>query len=293
MQALGTFRPLAAVGVFAVTVIALLFLLWLFQRKLIYIPLEQRVPPVGAVLPTAEEIVFRTADGLVLHGWFVPAGSAPALATVLVFNGNAGHRAHRAPLAEALARHGISVLLTDYRGYGGNPGSPSETGLLEDGRAAWRYLESRADVDAARIILFGESLGAAVALALAVERPPAGLVLRSPFTSLADIGRVHYPFLPVRTLLADRYPSIDRIAELRCPLLIIAGESDRIVPASQSRALFEAAPGQDKRLLLLPGIRHNDYDLLAGSRLVDAIVDFARQASAEGGDSTPSDQEDS
>ena len=293
MQALGTFRPLAALGVFAVTVIALLFLLWLFQRKLIYIPLEQRVPPVSAVLPTAEEIVFRTGDGLVLRGWFVPADSVPTLATVLVFNGNAGHRAYRAPLAEALARRGISVLLTDYRGYGGNPGSPSETGLLEDGRAAWRYLESRADVDAARIVLLGESLGAAVALALAVERPPAGLVLRSPFTSLADIGRVHYPFLPVRTLLVDRYPSIDRIAELRCPLLVIAGEADRIVPAWQSRALFEAAPGRDKRLLLLPGIRHNDYDLLAGARMIETIVGFAEHASAAASPSVTSDQEDS
>jgi fermentation-respiration switch protein FrsA (DUF1100 family) len=103
---------------------------------------------------------------------------------------------------------------------------------------------------------------------------------------------VHYPFLPVRTLLVDRYPSIDRIAELDCPLLVIAGEADRIVPAWQSRALFEAAPGRDKRLLLMPGIRHNDYDLLAGERMIETIVGFVAHASAPGSPSVTSDQED-
>jgi hypothetical protein len=281
---------LASLGVFAVAVVAILLLIWLFQRKLIYIPMEQRVPPASDVLPTAEEVVIRTDDGLNLHGWFVPAASAPSLATVLVFNGNAGHRAYRAPLAEALAQRGLSVMLFDYRGYGGNPGSPSERNLLNDGRAARAYLESLSDADAASIIFFGESLGAAVALALAVERPPTGLVLRSPFTSLADVGRLHYPFLPVRTLLADRYSSIDRIHELRCPLLVFAGEADRIVPASQSRALFDTAPGTDKRLVVLPGVGHNDYALLAGAQLIDAIVDLARRASEN---AKALDQEDS
>jgi len=277
-------------GVSAAVVAVFLLLVWLFQRKLIYIPMEQRVPPASDVLPTAEEVVFRTDDGLILHGWFVPAASSPSWATVLVFNGNAGHRAYRAPLAEALAHRGFSVMLTDYRGFGGNPGSPSEQHLINDSRAARAYLESRSDVDAASVVFFGESLGAAVALTLAVERPPAGLVLRSPFTSLVDVGRLHYPFLPVRTLLTDRYASTDRIRELRCPLLVVAGEADRIVPASQSRALFDAAPGADKRLIVLPGVRHNDYELLAGAQLIDSIVDFTRHALERPG--TP-DQEDS
>jgi fermentation-respiration switch protein FrsA (DUF1100 family) len=269
---------LATLGVFAAAVVAILLLIWLFQRKLIYIPMEQRVPPASDVLPTAEEVVFRTDDGLNLHGWFVPAASAPSLATVLVFNGNAGHRAYRAPLAEALAQRGLSVMLFDYRAYGGNPGSQSEQKLIQDGRAARAYLESRSDVNVGSIIFFGESLGAAVALALAVERPPAGVVLRSPFTSLADVGRIHYPFLPVRALLADRYSSIDRIRELRCPLLVFAGEADRIVPAAQSRVLFDTAPGTDKRLVVLPRVGHNDYALLAGAQLIDSIVDLARRA---------------
>ena len=122
------------------------------------------------------------------------------------------------------------MLLLDYRGYVGNPGSPSEDGLLADARAARAYLLSRADVDPARLVYFGESLGAAVAVALAAEHPPAALILRSPFTSLADIAAVHYPFLPAGLMLRDRYESIERIGRVRAPLLVVAGQRDRIVP---------------------------------------------------------------
>ena len=116
-----------------------------------------------------------------------------------------------------------------------------------------------------------------VTLAVAVERPPAALVLRSPFTSLTDVGRRHYPFLPVRWLLADRYPSIERIAGLDSPLLVIAGERDRIVPPDQSRALFEAAPVRRKRFLALPG-GHNDLALLAGDRMIDETIAFLEES---------------
>jgi hypothetical protein len=208
-----------------------------------------------------------------LNAWFVPRGSAGTGLTVIVFNGNAGNRAYRAPLARRLAEHGIATLLFDYRGYGGNPGSPSEIGLARDARAARKYLSSRADVDEARIVYFGESLGAAVALALALEHPPRALILRSPFTSLADVGAHHYPFLPVRWLLRDRFFSVDQIGRLRCPVLVIAAERDTIVPLRQSRRLYEAAP-DPKRLLVLPNTDHNDYELLAGARMISAIVDF-------------------
>jgi fermentation-respiration switch protein FrsA (DUF1100 family) len=248
-------------------------MIWLFQRKLIYIPMVQRVPSAESVLAGAREVTFDTEDGLTLRGWFVPAVSEPAGA-LLVFNGNAGNRSFRAPLAEALSQRGYAVMLFDYRGYGGNPGRPSERGLLADGRAARAWLESEMGLDQDRIAFFGESLGAAVALALAVERPPAALVLRSPFSSLVAIGRLHYPFLPVNLLLSDRYPSIDLIAGLEAPLLIIAGESDRIVPIEQSRELYEAAPRGRKRFVPLPGAGHNDYELLAGRRLIDETVQF-------------------
>ena len=142
----------------------------------------------------------------------------------MVFNGNAGNRAYRVPLALALRRHNVAMLLFDYRGYGGNPGTPTEMGLAADARAARTYLLGRLDVDSARIVYFGESLGSAVAIALAVENPPAALILRSPFTSLADLGQFHYPLLPVRWLLRDRFASIDRMRQVPCLLLVIAAQ---------------------------------------------------------------------
>jgi uncharacterized protein len=257
----------------------LLVLLWLVQRRLIYFPLLQDVPPVATSLPGAEDVSFETADGLRLRGWFAPAMGSRARATALVFNGNAGDRSFRVPLAGALAELGLSVLLFDYRGYGRNPGRPSEQGLLADARAARGYVAARADVDPARLVYFGESLGAAVALALAVEQPPAALVLRSPFTSLADVGRAHYPFLPVSLLLRDRFDSLGQIERLTCPVLVIAGQQDRIVPPEQSRRLYEAARGPNKRFALISGADHNDLELLAGARLIDELRRFLDDSS--------------
>jgi uncharacterized protein len=192
---------------------------------------------------------------------------------VLVCNGNGGDRSMRAALAAALSRMGLAVLLFDYRGYGGNPGSPSEEGLAADARAALGYLAGRPEVDPRRVVYLGESLGAAVALRLAVERPPAALVLRSPFASLAEVGRRHYPFLPVSLLLRDRYDSAALVGRLTAPLLVVAGGRDRIVPASHSRRLFAAAP-EPKRLVVLDGADHNDHDLHAGPRLVGELRAF-------------------
>ena len=227
----------------------------------------------------AEEVTFGTEDGLTLRGWFVPPAAGPRGMTVLAFNGNGGNRALRAPLADALSQMGFAVLLFDYRGYGGNPGSPGEEGLAADARAAVAYLERRDDVDPERLVYFGESLGAAVALRLALERTPAALILRSPFTSMTDVGRHHYFFLPVSWLLKERYPSLDRIPGLSCPLLVIAGDRDRIIPVEQSRRLHDAAP-PPKRLFIVPGGDHNDFELLAGRAMLQEIAAFL----AEGGE---------
>ncbi|HYT26091.1 MAG TPA: alpha/beta hydrolase [Actinomycetota bacterium] len=262
----------AVVGVLALGVVLAVVVLWSLQRRLIYYPHPARVPAAASVLPGSEEVAFDTEDGLRLRGWFVP-GRGGGGAAVLVCNGNGGNRSLRAPLAAALSRAGLSVLLFDYRGYGGNPGHPSEAGLAADARAARAWLAARDGVDPDRIVYLGESLGAAVALGLAVERPPAALVLRSPFTSLADVGRLHYPWLPVGLLLADRYPSLDRVGRLTVPLLVVAGEGDRVVPAAQSRRLYEAAP-EPKRFALVPGADHNDWELLAGARLLDEVLGF-------------------
>jgi uncharacterized protein len=169
------------------------------------------------------------------------------------------------------------VLLFDYRGYGGNPGSPSEKGLAADARAALAWLVAQPEVDQDNIVYFGESLGAAVAIGLATEHPPAALVLRSPFTSLAEVGRVHYPWLPIGRLLIDRYPSIDRIGSLTAPLLVIAGDRDDIVPESLSKKLYEAAP-DPKRYQLVPGANHNDPELIDDPRLIEAVGRFLSEA---------------
>ena len=147
------------------------------------------------------------------------------------------------------------------------PGHPSEDGLAADARAALDQLATRPEVDPARVVYFGESLGAAVALRLATERPPAALVLRSPFASLAEVGRLHYPLLPVSLLLRDRYDSAALAGRLATPLLVLAGGRDQIIPAGHSRRLFAAAP-QPKRLAVLDGADHNDPGLLAGPWLL-------------------------
>jgi uncharacterized protein len=170
----------------------------------------------------------------------------------------------------------LQVLLVDYRGYGGNPGSASQNGLAADARAARAYLASRPNVDPSRLVYFGESLGTAVAVDLAAEYPPAALVLRSPFTSMTDLGQYHYPFLPVRLLLRDRFAAIEQIQQIQVPLLVIAGGRDSIVPIESSRRLYDAATTA-KTFLLLPDADHNDYELLAGDEMINAIVRFLRQ----------------
>jgi len=211
--------------------------------------------------------VLETEDGIRLGAWYLPGGRS----AVLVFNGNAGDRSMRAPLAAALNRMGYSVLLFDYRGYGGNSGRPTEDGLAADARAAEAWLAAQPGVE--RVAYFGESLGAAVAVGLAVQRPPAALVLRSPFTSLPDVGAVHYPWLPVRRLLLDRYPSIERIASVSAPLLVIAGDRDDIVPLSLSKRVYDAA-AEPKRFVLVPGAGHNDPALLDGPRMLAEVEGF-------------------
>jgi uncharacterized protein len=267
-------RPMIiAAGYVVVVVAAVLALVWTLQRRLIYFP-AGRVPAPGEIgLSGVEPVTFETSDGLRLSGWFFPAAGPSPRVTVLIFSGNAGNRANRGPLAAALHRHGLQVLLVDYRGYGGNPGAPSESGLALDGRAARAYLAGRPDVDRSRLVYFGESLGTAVAVALAVEHPPAALVLRSPFTSMSDLGQHHYPWLPVGLLLRDRFAAIDRIQRIRSPLLVIAGGRDRIVPIENSRRLYVAAAAP-KTLLVLPDADHNDYELLAGDEMIQVIARF-------------------
>lgn len=254
------------IGLIVLGVVVVAGVLVGLQRQLIYFP-GSRLPPA----PDGVTVVTTTTeDGLVLTGWLTRRNPDEPL--LLVFHGNAGTVADRLPLAEALRPHGIAVLLTGYRGYGGNPGRPSEEGFAQDA-VAWQSW-TRANHDGPPAY-FGESLGAAVATRLALTHPPAALVLRSPFTSLADVGRVHYPWLPLRALLRDRFEVTERINQVTAPVLVVAGGADEIVPAGQSRAVFEEAT-EPKLWLEITGADHNDSSLLNGEELVGAVVQMVR-----------------
>jgi uncharacterized protein len=258
-------------GALVVFVLLVLTLAYVFQRSLIYLPTGGPVPRAGDVLPGARDVRLTTADGLTLGAWYVPAAGPDLGYTVLVANGNGGNRVHRASLAAELRAEGFSVLLFDYRGYGGNPGDPTEAGLALDVRAAREYLLERTSHD--RLIYFGDSLGGGVVTELAVEHPPAGLVLRSPYTELADTAAEHYPFLPVRLLLKDRFPVVEHVRRIRVPTVVVYGTADSVVPPDQSRAVADAAAGP-VTVVELRDADHNDPVLLAGDRVVGAVVDL-------------------
>ena len=259
---------LVVIAILATTLV----LIWTQQRRFMYFPFGP-VPDAHSLgLRGVERIAFQTSDNLTLAGWFIMPAATPRC-TVIVFNGNAGNRAYRAPLARALVARGVAVFLFDYRGYGGNPGVPTEAGLKTDARAARDYVMRRPDVNSSRVVYFGESLGAAVAAELAADQRPAALILRSPFTSAADVARVHYGMPGIRWLLRDQFATIALIGRIRAPMLVVAGDRDRIVPAGQSRRLFEAA-GEPKTLLVIPGADHNDDSLQDGRQLIDASIEF-------------------
>ena len=260
-----------------VTAVAVLplALVWALQRRLIYLPSTTAVPPAAQVLPGARDVVLTTSDGLRLGGWFLPGDGPPdRWLAVLVANGNAGDRSLRAPLATELARRGLAVLLFDYRGYGGNPGRPIERGVGRDVRAAYDFLVEEAGVRADRLLYYGESLGTAVVTELATERPPAGLVLRSPFVDLRSVGKVHYPFLPVRTLLRDTFPLVSQLRRVAAPVTVVYGAADSIVPPEQSRSVAAAAP-RLSQLIEVPTAGHDGP--LLDAAVVDAIAGLAEQ----------------
>lgn len=270
------------------------------QRSLIYQPfVEKSLPATLAALPTgrAHDVTTRTEDGLDLHGWLilakghvagtvhdVDAKLAEGRPVVLYFGGNAANRSYRTLEIAALADAGADVLIFDYRGYGDNLGDPTEVGLARDAQAAWRFATEAKKIEPRRIVLFGESLGGGVAISLASElsqkkTPPAGLILRSTFSSLVDAGAYHFPWLPVRWLLIDRFPSEQRIRDVTCPLLQFHGRRDTIIPLQLGRKLFAAAPeksasGVVKRFVELSKADHNDVMETSGPDIAKAVREF-------------------
>ena len=258
----------------AAVVLGVLWLMWPFLlNSLLYFPSGPVLTRPSDLDLEAEDVVFPTADGETLHAWWFQTPKGPPLGHVLLFHGNAGNIGDRVLHARLLIDVGLDVFSFDYRGYGRSTGSPDEEGTYRDARAARAALLDRSGIDPERVFYVGESLGGAVAVALAREVRPRGLVLLSTFTSVRDMARVHYPVLPA-SLVPDAYPSLARIRDLECPLLVTHGDRDEIVPVAQGQALFAAAP-DPKRLRLFPGAGHNDLLSLSGREWAETVGEWA------------------
>lgn len=240
--------------------------------SLLYFPSRAIVETPGRAGLDYRDVALETDDGERLHGWWIGGRNEP-LGQLLLCHGNAGNVGDRVLHAVLLTAGGFDVLLFDYRGYGRSSGRPSEEGTYRDARAALRCMLEQPGVDPARVFYLGESLGGSIALDLALEHPPAGLVLLSAFTSVRELARLHYPFIPT-SLVPDAYPTVRRIPELRAPLLVLHGDHDDIVPLSQGRALFEAAP-EPKHMHVFAGLGHNDVVTLAGTQFARVITVWA------------------
>ncbi|HSV37867.1 MAG TPA: alpha/beta fold hydrolase [Nocardioidaceae bacterium] len=240
--------------------------------RLIYFPDNSPVPPADRVIAGARDVTLATGDGLSLKAWFVPGGEL----AVLVAPGNGGNRAGRADLALALSRRGFAVLLLDYRGYGGNPGSPSEDGLAKDATAAVEAL-GELGYPPEQVVYFGESLGTGVVSRLASRIAPRAVLLRSPFTSLADVGRHLYPFLPVGLVLGDRFSVVKYVRDLDVPVLVAYGDSDSVVPSTLS-AEVAAATKNLAGEVVLKGVDHND-EVWFGPRMAELVEQLSASGS--------------
>ena len=243
---------------------ALCALLYLVQERLIFLPrsLSESTRHALRAVPGVIEIEARAADGTRLHGWLrhgAEEAARPGL--VVYFGGNAEEVSGQVLDADALAPWSLAAF--NYRGYGLSEGRPSEAALVADALVAYDRFAVREDVDPARIVVFGRSLGGGVAVQLAAARPVRGIVLVSPFDSLKSVGRRHYPFVPVSLLLRHPFDSVARAPDIEAPLLVLAGERDRIVPSTHSKRLFDAWRGP-KRWVLLPGADHNGIHLHPG-----------------------------
>jgi fermentation-respiration switch protein FrsA (DUF1100 family) len=241
-----------------------------------------------------------TADGVALHGWFLPAGGRECRdeaeyaqhlhsdrPVAVVFCGNAGHRGYRGDILQLFSQLGVDAYIFDYRGYGSNEGFPSEAALISDCRAIWDYLTQDQEINPGRIVIFGESLGGGVATQLAAQvcrndQLPRALVLQASFSSLVDAAGHHYPWLPVSWLMIDRFESAEAITDVRCPILHVHGTQDEIVPIGLGRRLFdralpESADGVAKRFVELPETGHNDIDRTKFSPYGLALSNFLNQ----------------
>lgn len=257
-------------GVFALGVLLALAGMRMLDR-LVFFP-DRTMPP--APPPGIVERAFRTSDGVTLHAYL--AAPPDPVATLVWSHGNAGNIANRAGIALELAARGFAVLAYDYRGYGRSEGSPSEAGVHLDALAAYDHLRA-AGVDPSRIVCFGESLGGAVTIRLASERPCAAVVVVATFPAIRDVARAHYGF--VGAVMGRRFDVGAAVRRLTVPLLVAHGDADEVVPYALGERLFAAAP-QPKRFVRIDGAMHND--VLDRPEVLDAMTDFVRASIGSG-----------
>jgi fermentation-respiration switch protein FrsA (DUF1100 family) len=252
-------------AIYLIVVIGIFF----FQRDIEYFPWNGPVPsPKEAGVPEMSAVQLKTTDGLDLLAWFAPPRNKNGK-VVVIFHGNAGNIAMRSNKARILIDHGYGVLLAEYRGFSGNPGSPSEQGLYNDGRAAIKWLGDKG-YSKDRLVIYGESVGTGVAVQMAQEIQPKWLILEAPFTSAADVAKdAYHHLLPVDLLMHDRFDSIDKIAQVKSRLLVVQGTDDEVIPIKFGERLFATA-NQPKCMFVVHDAHHNDlYDFGAGQKIAD------------------------
>lgn len=259
--------------------LVLIAALYVFQRSLMYQPGPALPDPRRTLIPQAVAIDLKAESGGRLVSWYIePAREKPV---ILYFQGNAGTIADRDFKANAFAVAGFGVWLTGYRGFGGNGGSPTEEGLYADAWSALDELEKRG-VRPADIVLYGESLGTGVAVEMASRlakrgTPVLGVVLEAPFKSMGDAAQGHYPYVPAKWLVRDKFDSAAKISAIEAPLLIMHGDRDRVVPEPHGRALFEAAVEPKQGLWIPDGGHSNLYDFGVGPKVVAFISGLAER----------------
>ena len=259
----------AVIGL-ALGYLALVAFVYVRQPKMLYFPTSEIEQTPAAIGLSFDEVNLKTADGLTIAAWHIPAPDARAV--LLFCHGNAGNISHRLDSIRIFHDLGLSVLIFDYRGYGRSEGEPTEKGTYLDAEAAWNFLVKEKGIDPARMVIFGRSLGSAVAAELAMRRKAGALIIESGFTSIPDLGRKYYPYMPVSLITRFHYATIDKVSSLALPKLFIHSPEDEIIPYDQGMRLFEKA-AEPKEFMKLRG-DHNEGYLLSGELYINGLQQF-------------------
>jgi fermentation-respiration switch protein FrsA (DUF1100 family) len=266
---------LQTVLLFAVVAYLLIGLAMFFgQRRLMYVPDAERTAPVALGLAGVEEHLIKTADGETVVAWY--ARAKPGQPTILYFHGNAGSLATRVERVRNYVSRGRGMFIMSYRGYSGSSGNPTEAANISDAKRAYDALVALG-VRAEDIIIYGESLGSGVALQVVAEKAAAGVILDAPYTSLVDVAAEHYSWLPVRTMMVDRYESTRFIGALTAPLFIVHGEQDDVVPVHMGREILRLAKAP-KEMVTFPEAGHADHSLFGSYEAINGWIDRLRAA---------------